>query len=323
MSTEPQAAANDGLPPIPDVPVQEGARWRFRRPSSTEVAAWFETVPLDEGLEHKDFIGGVVLIPQTEKVKHTLASGGTRERQEQVFTPYVQIGSRVFYARRLAEKRTLRYRPRPLAVPKVEDRQSSYFNGNMPPGLWWHVVMDTSGNLVKYLCATWTIQLVDDNDTVFLEGQGTKQVTGLSYNGLDDNAVMKAETGAVGRALGVAGILTVGTGIATADDMQEFVSASTQAPTATLALPPTEVPNGELPDVSEADKLPQLRARLLALQAQVQELGAWSQFLSWYNARKEAEGWGKLDEIPIEGMAAIIAGLEKVKAEAEAAAAIG
>lgn len=36
---------------------------------------------------------------------------------------------------------------------------------------------------------------------------------------------MKAETGAIGRALGVAGILVVGTGIATAEDMQEALSA--------------------------------------------------------------------------------------------------
>jgi hypothetical protein len=77
------------FPAVPDEPQQEGARWRYHRPSSEQVAAWWATQPLDEGMEHESFIGGVVLIPQSEKVRYTRPDGMTVERHETVYTPYV------------------------------------------------------------------------------------------------------------------------------------------------------------------------------------------------------------------------------------------
>src|SRR5437764_11832337 len=149
------------LPTPPGTPVQEGARWRWHRPSSEKVAAWFATQPLDEGMEHQHFVGGVVLIPQSEKVKYTRPDGGTTERHEQVFTPYVQIGTRVGYARRLAEHRGLIYHTEAADVPRSMNPQSPYFNGNMPPGLWWHIVATEGGRSLRYLCATTNVGLYD------------------------------------------------------------------------------------------------------------------------------------------------------------------
>lgn len=69
-------------------------------------------------------------------------------------------------------------------------------------------------------------------------GQGTKQVPlSKSYNQrswADDSSLMKAETGALGRALGVAGIFVIpGSGVATAEDMLESMAQG-----ATPAEPP-------------------------------------------------------------------------------------
>src|SRR5204863_2609716 len=71
-------------------------------------------------------------------------------------------------------------------------------------------------------------------DHPLLQGTGTKQ-TPLAKQWADDNALMKAETGAVGRALGMAGILVVGTGVATAEDMQEAAAGPSGAAAASSA----------------------------------------------------------------------------------------
>lgn len=312
-----------GLPPIPDAPQQEGARWRFHRPTSEAVAAWFGTVPLDEGMSHTDYIGGVVLIPQTEKVKHQ-TERGTQERYEQVFTPYMQIGTRVGYARRLAEYRELIYRPRAAQVPRSTNPASPYFNGNMEEGLWWHVVMQ-DGVQVRYLCATWVVEFFEPQSygrTVagqepipVLSGTGTKQVGG----GADANGLMKAQTGALGRALAVAGILVVGTGIASAEDMMEYATAPAPSP---QLPPPSEIAAGEEPPpaANAAERLAQLRSRALAAQAQLQEdaPAAWQEFTAWWGQRAGQEGWRSLNDVPAEALEGIVARMASLYDEAAA-----
>jgi hypothetical protein len=318
-------------PAPPDTPQKEGARWRFHRPSSEAVAEWFGTQPLDEGMEHEHYVGGVVLIPQNEKVKYTKPDGGLFDRYEQVFTPYVQIGTRVAYARRLAEYRGLIYKVEAVQVPRSTSPQSLYFNANMPDGLWWHVVMSEGGNPVRYLCATMAVRFYEPTSyaaklagkeaSPVLEGIGTKQVGG----GPDSNGLMKAQTGAIGRALGVAGILAVGTGIATAEDMQEYQGPPMTAPSPDAAqLPsPTELPEGAPPTPqSDEERLSQLRARALELQARIQENApdTWRTFVAWWQERKTEAGWDTLDDVPYEALKGIVARMERDLAASTSAA---
>lgn len=314
------------FPAPPDEPVQEGARWRWHRPSGEQVAAWWATQPLDDGMQHEHYIGGVVLIPQSEKVRYTMPDGGSQERYEQVFTPYVQIGTRVGYARRLAEHRGLVYHTEAADVPRSTNPQSPYFNGNMPPGLWWHIVADADGKALRYLCATTNVGLYEPQSYTAklsgrtalpaLGGQGTKQVGG----GPDMNQIAKAQTGAIGRALGVAGILVIGTGIATAEDMMElpgYGSTPVGPEQAQLPAIPTEIPTGEIPPVDPAAQLDQLRSRAMALQTQLQERSpdAWKEFLAWFTERRQAEGWDGLDTIPFEGLKGVVSRMERQLAE--------
>lgn len=307
------------FPPIPDDPVQEGARWRHWQPSSEAVAAWFNTVPLDEDMPHEDYVGGIVIIPQSAKVKYTKKDGsGTVERYEMTYTPYMQIGTRTAYMRRLAEHRGLIYHPEAAKVPRSSARDSPYFNANMPEGLWWHVVQNEHGDVQRYLCCTTNVALYEpasymakirgQDPMPVLFGQGTKQVSG----GADPNGLMKAQTGALGRALGVAGILVVGTGIATAEDMQEY-AAQTAAPPPELPVVPSEIAPGPQPEAkTPPEQLAAARSKALALQTQMQETGteAWPQFVAWWNERRQQEGWGKLEDVPLEALRGIITKME-------------
>lgn len=324
----PQPQRESHYPAIPEESVQEGARWRHWKPSSAQVAAWFATVPLDEGMENEHYVGGVVIIPQSEKVKYTKKDGsGTVERYEMTFTPYMQIGTRIGYMRRLAEHRGLIYHPEPAKVPRSHKSDSIYFNGNMPDGLWWHVVMN-EGQPVRYLCCTMQVALYDPQTYMqklrgqdpmpMLLGTGTKQVSG----GPDPNGLMKAQTGAIGRALGVAGILVVGTGIATAEDMQEFSGLAAAAPPteqAQLPTVPSEIaPGAEPPPPTDpAEALAQLRSKALAVQTQMQERTpqAWREFVAWWQERRQREGWNTLQDVPYEALRGIVARMEELYAK--------
>ena len=307
------ATAQWAPPAPPDEAVREGGRWRYHRPSSEDVADWFSTQPLDEGMRHEHYVGGVVLIPQQEKVRHTSPDGRQIERYEQVFTPYVQIGTRVSYARRLAEHRGLIYVSEAADVPRATNPTSPYFNGNMVAGLWWHLATTSDGNVVRYLCATAKVALYDpttyaaklrgEKPLPLISGEGTKQVGGNA----DQNMVARAQTGAIGRALGVAGILTIGTGIATAEDLQEFAGYA-----ATAVVPP-QVPDIASNGIDPSATLEQLQDRAMALTVQMQEQAPdkYKEFSAWFAARGNNEGWHTLPEVPFESLKAVVARLER------------
>jgi hypothetical protein len=117
----------------------------------------------------------------------------------------------------------------------------------------------------------------DDGGVVLMApSQGTKAVALLTKWGVDEHAVMKAETGAVGRALGMAGMLVLpGSGVVTAEDMQEMLESQGRA---TVAVEPT------LPAIAQSAPEDHIRAQIAELSAQLQsehpgrfeELEAWA-----------------------------------------------
>lgn len=276
--------------------IREGSRWRFGKPTSDEVASWFKTsVPLDEGMKHEDFVSGVVLIPAAEKVKKQKRDRtGTVEVFELTHTPYVRIDTRVAYFHKLAAALKLIAVIEAVHVPLVSE--GAYKNDNMPDGFWWHIIVNGEGQHIRYLCCTQRVALYKpehyfiDTDTPLARpvrsGVSTKQVLG----GADINGLAKAETGAIGRALGVAGILVVGTGIATAEDMQD----ERETP---QALAQAALPVDEPPETPEA-----VNERILALQEQMKAEApeAWTEFSAWWKDRSQAEGWSTLNSAPIE-----------------------
>lgn len=305
------------------VPVREGSRWRWLRPSSEEVNEWFGLQRLDEGMEHAHYVSGITIIGAKEKVTKPFGDqGATREANEPIYVPYVQINTRLAYFHAFAELRGLIPVIEPVPVPRIAARDSAYYNEHMEEGMWWHVIATQGGGQTRYLCATWRVALYkpDHYERVIAghkmppvrEGRGTKQAKGF----VDDNAVMKAQTGAIGRALGVAGILVVGTGIATAEDMQEAqgtLSTPTTAPgpPGGDGAPPASVEAPETVDPQEA--LKKLRGQVTELQdvMKAETPDAWTEFAAWWTERSRASGWAELKEVPLEALRGVVVRMER------------
>ncbi len=236
--------------------VQEGNRWVWAQPEPADFTKWFaENVHLHEEMEHDRYVQGVVLIGSKEKRKVTRLIGQQRQptitdEERLVFTPYAKVETRVayFYDLMAAREKWLGV-IEPVSVAQLTE--AGVYNRNMPPGFFRLPIAASNGNPVNYVgCAKRvrildrdTVEKVEVIDTEFdTEGRvvkqtrrrtwdgipiaeyspATKMVATLGKYGEDPFSLMKAETGAVGRALGMAGMLVIpGSGIATAEDMQE------------------------------------------------------------------------------------------------------
>jgi hypothetical protein len=228
---------------------REGNRWVNERPSGEEVAEWFKTAftPDDEALGHDHFIGGITLIQATEKTDEVIgfdAQGKpqiVKDVQNVFYVPYPKVETRIDYFRQwMALRNDWLGMIEPVIAPA---------SGGMTEGFNPLKVETTNGN-VGFICCTMRVRVLKrtsvewhrrkdvdghrrlhpEGEVIMLGAPGTKAVPMLDrYGKADANAVMKAQTGAAGRALGLAGIFVLpGTGVATAEDVLE---AQTQGQT--------------------------------------------------------------------------------------------
>lgn len=332
--------ANQEAPPLVAAE-RAGSRWLHAAPSEQDVREWFETQRLHPGMTHDPYVSGLVLIGAKEKVNVTRrkAADGTtyvQEVEQAVFVPYVKVDTRISYFRdyvRLLNAKDGAPQEfgefygviRPVPQIRVMEEQSAYYNGNLPEGFALYPLRVSDSKVSRYLVATFEAAIFrrrDDGkpDQLVARGQGSKQVATIR-NYPDDNAMMKAETGAVGRALGVLGMLVVGTGVATAEDVQEATSAPNLPPAATSAQPPSlqtsdvtteemiaavAPPPGEAADAIDPEQmgpalepLPDADAdlRKLALSFRHEMEGnfpnAWREYTAWWAAR----GFPQLEEL--------------------------
>jgi hypothetical protein len=258
---------------------REGARWINERPTAEEFGEWFgKNVKLDPALEPEDYVGGIVLIPAVEKARivsgYNQQSGGAiiDEREQLVFVPYGKVETRIAYywdllaahpdwVGEITYVQTTRPSVEPIATKEqvlhgeqMIDRETSRVPAvaqiveQLPDGFFlMSVPVGTS--FTHFLCCTIEITIKDDTGKLLRKGRGTKMVA-LTRSGrsadrvwADENSIMKAETGALGRALGVAGVFVIpGSGVATAEDMLELnqapAAAQEQAPATEAATPP-------------------------------------------------------------------------------------
>jgi hypothetical protein len=269
--------------------IQEGSRWIHGRPTGEDFAKWFgDNVKLHDGLEAKKYVSGLTLITGVEKIKVARrASTGSIvnvEEERLVHTPYAKVETRVAYFwdyMALHEEWVGVIEPAPIIGGGEK---------GLPPGFFRMAIQKSDGRVVNFVCCSMMVRIlkagtvkttittkgdpkfgrepvvVTEGVPVAVYPAATKMIATVGKNGYEDPfAIMKAETGAVGRALGMAGMLVIpGSGVATAEDMLE---AQGFEPSAGIT-PELESGGSDAPSEAPATNL---RAEIEAMIAQLEE----------------------------------------------------
>lgn len=229
---------------------REGGKWVNHKPVAEEVAEWFLTsVQLHPGMRHEDWLGGLTLIQTTERSDVVLGLDEhnlpviQRDVQNVFFAPYMRVDTRVAYFLAWCDMENL--------DPKIEAVYFKKDDEALPPGFTVQEVRKPDGTSAPLITCTKRAAATHPRGHVILEADGSKSVPWLDrYGQVDADALAKAETGAVGRALGFLGMLTIpGTGVATFEDMQEMLSRG-QVP----SVAPPSLPSEEPPHTGERGK---------------------------------------------------------------------
>ena len=183
-------------------------------PTQEEISKWFAGFKLHDGLEHKQYVGGIVAIEN-------------KDRGKSLWMLYINATARIAYFWDWVDKNQY-----------VADIEVS--------GPFDREVDLPENKKARQFYMTAEVTVFKPTDGESHEGRIVRRVTGRKlvdqtvfrrgYNGApgrvlaDSNSLMKAETGAIARALGTIGMLALpGSGLATAEDMVEF-TASTEEP---------------------------------------------------------------------------------------------
>lgn len=309
---------------------REGSRWINQRPSGEELADWFaKNVTLHEGLEHGKYVSGIVVIEQKEKRREVIpksdGSGGVIvERETLTYTPYPTASARLVYWRDyLALEGHEEWEGRIEPDPTVE-------RSTLPAGFFRYSVAlpDDAGRdkpPTAFVGCSMRARILGPDIRAGLAGKditvapaGSKVVPVINHWGkADENALMKAQTGAVGRALALAGMLVLpGTGIATAEDMRETLVA--EEPPAAAGAPDAALP-GEGAESQVAGD-PKAEALELITTLQADYPAEHEKWVAWAQETKT-----DVNELSGQKLRAVVRRLRKHvdagKASAEAAAA--
>jgi hypothetical protein len=318
---------------------KEGNRWYNERPNGEAIADWFSTaVEMPDELKPESYVAGVVLIPGKEKAEEVTGfnSNGLpmfTEVENLVYTPYMKVETRVQFFHDLMAK----HREDWLGVIAPVPQESKLAVG-LPPGFSRLRVNDKDGDKPFVTCTQKvtvyvrsTVERVQSRntqtgqnetrlvgETVIDATPATKIVPFLNrWKSADVHALEKAETGAVGRALGMAGMLVIpGTGIATAEDMQQALgqeAASAAAEAGAETAPAAE--GAAARDVSAEPSHAELVALASSTVNALKEAddARYTAFLAWVQERKFGTKVGTMPDTALKEL------IKKAEGELEAA----
>jgi hypothetical protein len=318
---------------------KEGNRWYNERPNGEAIADWFGTaVEMPEGLKPESYVAGVVLIPGKEKAEEPWGfnSNGLpiwQEVENLVYTPYMKVETRVQFFHDLMAA----HREDWLGV--IEPVAPEESAAGMPPGFQRLRVMGTKEGDIPFVICTMKVtvylrstvqrhtfrntqtgknEVRIEGETIIDPAPATKMVPMLNrWKSADVHALEKAETGAVGRALGMAGMLVIpGTGIATAEDMQQALGSE---PTSAVEGGGESAPAAEGSAARDVTAEPS-HAELVALASSTVSAlkeaddARYTTFLAWVSERKFGSKLGTMPDAALKEL------VKKAEAELEAAA---
>lgn len=234
---------------------REGSRWINQRPTGEQLAEWFKTnVTIHEGLKHESYVSGIVVIEQKEKIRQIIPKAdGTgsviAENERLTYTPYPTASARLVYWRDyLALEGHEEWRGMIEPDPSVG-------GSALPAGFFRYSVEEDKDGRKKttsFVGCSMRARILGPDIRAGVAGReimvapaGSKVVSVVApWGKADENALMKAQTGAVGRALAMAGMLVLpGTGIATAEDVRETLAAE-EPPAAAAGAAEASLPGG-------------------------------------------------------------------------------
>ena len=195
--------------------IREGGRWLNAAPPSAEVADWFkDNVKLHEGLTHDEFIGGVVLIKSAEKISRN------PDKFRDVFTPYAKVDTRIDYFWKWCALHEYLG-----VIEKVPHTFSDERWRVLPTGFFPAAYLGADGKFRYNLGCEIRVGVFEKD--LRSGGRGRPVIEPATAVkvvawGSEPDTFLKCETGAVGRSLGMAGMLVVGSGVATAEDITEL-----------------------------------------------------------------------------------------------------
>lgn len=320
---------------------QEGNRWVNQQPSGKDISDWFQTaVPIADGLDAAHYVAGVTLIPNEAAEKAVVGwdDGNNpiiRKVSDLIFTPYMRVETRVKYFHDLMLATKAHGFIEPVAAEKGD--------GRLPAGFFRMAVATGANAEVRFIGCTMRVvvyapesleyveTLADKRSgerkivrkgKIVVEAQGTKIVPALSYDKADNNSIMKAETGAVGRALGMAGVLVIpGTGIATAEDMQELATLPPDVAAASAgAVLPEEGAEELVVTAPGGDNDEKLREEATAL---IEALGNFPEAQKEFKAWCVERGFQRLSEVTSPALRGLVRRAESMLHEAEQGGAEG
>lgn len=192
-------------------------QWIGERPSFEDLSAWFHTVPLHDGMDHNAYVSGITLIEQIER-RNVSANGRISAVEELIYTAYPRVETRIKYFWDMIERNKW--------VGKIEPVPSG--EHNLPDGFFRLEVTEAGDRVVPLIGRAMQVSIwipPPPPGTTLVHGwldyPPEVRTVPLLRNGLvDPDAFAKASTGAIGRALGAAGILVLpGGGLSTAEDV--------------------------------------------------------------------------------------------------------
>lgn len=264
---------------------REGSRWIGEPPSPDDFATWFRrSVRIHDGLDAENYVGGITLIPAKEKRQLEQRKGQQVvfvDQYRMSYTPYAKVETRIAYFWDLCMVRGWVGEIAPVIPPNA---MTVIEGAAIGEPFYLMPALREDGRIGIQRACTMRVRVYDPErggrhgGVVMMPPGGTK-VGPLST---DVNSALRVETGAVGRALGMAGMLVIpGSGVATAEDMQELAGQTDRLDQPEPSLPSAPA-NGE---AAAGDDL-RSQAEVLRLRIESDFPGLADELELWAQERK-------------------------------------
>lgn len=314
-----------------------------------------ENVPMHDGMQAEDFLTGVTLIPAKAKEDEITGfrengSPVIEERQNLHFVPYIKVETRIAYFWRwMALNPDWLGCIEPIGgdpdmppgftitvVKGADGKDTTFLNCTMQVRILKRDSIKVTRKFIQWAGdrlgakdfdtfedvpfvetrkPPTAVEVTVEGEPIYVFPPATKAVNLLGRYGPDENARMKAETGAIGRALGFAGVLVApGSGVATAEDMQDAAAAASRVTAGVDGSDDASLPQEGQGLLPEDEGALRDEARRIISELNENHPEALAEFQRWAKSRR----FGSLNALVNPALKGVVRKLRNMLAEADA-----